>query len=238
MEALKGLFSGVLEELDAGSIDRVGVMNGPTNHEIIEATKAAYARHQKPWDGFTERGREHRFSSRGLDRVEALHAHQWHRGANPPPVMTEIRNDGIWKQPIADAEQQLLTTVTLGICVGARIFIGADGKLGAAFDTVGRERTRGLAWIGASFGLDLDASLMLYAGAWNVLPSELQLPAPAQYFGLTVGVTIVPGVVARAWVYFKDEGRQKPVQFRGFDIGIGIGVTGGASIIQGKMSTF
>jgi len=211
---------------------------GPTNEQILNATKNFYGAHQKLVDTTTTNSNSVAESNKSY--VAGLNSNNWQN-----KQLTQTERDqtstGIFGAtggsgpgglfgPTLDGVKasQLFTTIGVGVSVEAIVIIGGLGGVGCNWDIAKREGPKGYGFATAELGLKIAVDINVQACIFNKMPSELN----TNIYGLTVGIYY--GLGATFTMFFTGMG----VDVLGYGISIGIGIGGGAAVFGGKMWSF
>jgi hypothetical protein len=233
-----GLFTAPLARLNADHIERrtrrpeltsSALGAPPTNQQILDAAKAAYSAHQVAVDASTTGGVAYAQTDRGKSQIHVLNSYSWQRKVADASIATPVYTDSAMASAVqaAQADSALLTLV-YGISADAQCFLGAEGGIGIAFGLTGGGDVAGLAYVAGKFGLDIDAAVNLQIGLWTGSPQMLS----GNFYGLEVNVDLEVSV---SLGIFLDIATLQP---SGFSLGVGCGLGGGATLVDGNTWIF
>jgi hypothetical protein len=236
-----GLFTGVLDALDAERMLRTetgphldrrvaGTSTPPSNQQILDAVKASYAAQQPAVDALTTCGVQYVATTDGRATVATLNAYDWKSKQSGPiaPTAQQVYQSSVIAPAVAAAQSDsTVSTIEFGVSVDAQLFLGFEGGIGIAFALDNSGDLVGSAYASGLIGLDVDAAINLALGIWNTSPANLA----GDFYGLEVNLDYEVGVSLTVFLL-------PDLTTFGFEVGVGAGFGGGATLIGGTTAVF
>jgi hypothetical protein len=206
----------------------------PTNEQILEWANAYYLAHSDAVDMCAINGKQYALSSEGRLNVARLNSYKWENRQVSPiaPVVRRIFEASLIKGATdAAASHPDVWSYVLGISLGVDVLIGGEGGAGVSFPLrPPAEEWAIVVFGGWKLGLDIEAAVNLQLGFWTEKPSNLG----GDFWGIEVGADL--GIAIALGIF--GPGKMGTAGLAGFQVGIGVGVGGGASIVAGHTWTF
>jgi hypothetical protein len=216
-------------------IQALAVDGGPTNQQIIDATKGFYNKNTRLVD--TSAVNTGKVSQQQPNFVKTMNSYDWKDQRLTQERTNTVDNGlgigasgkGIFDDALDQVDAtKIFSTIGIGVSVDVQMFVGGAGGLGAVFDIAKREPAKGYGYAtgeaGLRFAVEFNVQLLLL----NQLPHELD----EWIYGLKVSIS--PGYSLSFQVFYRPPG----LTLLGYAIGAGVGVGGGATVFGGHIWHF